>query len=202
MWTAAASGEGPDPDVLRRMSAPENEVPVALPQNVVLARTPDLAVALLGLQAYTTGVSFDLAVRSRPGAAGRGPEDLNELFWSHHRGGPRFLLGVEFADGTRVSSGGFPDPSGDVVFHPGGGSGGESSIDQSWWLSPLPPEGPLRLVVRCPELGVPETVVELDGTAIRRAGGSALVLWPWQPREDGPEPPPPVDLPPDSWFAR
>ena len=89
-----------------------------------------------------------------------------------------------------------------MVFHPGGGSGGESSIDQSWWLSPLPPEGPLRLVVRCPELGVPETVVELDGTAIRRAGGSALVLWPWQPHADRPEPPPPADLPPDSWFAR
>ncbi|MGY1770086.1 hypothetical protein [Blastococcus sp. SYSU D00813] len=184
------------------MSAPENEVPVAVPQNLLLARTADLAVALLGLQAYTTGVSFDLAVRARRGAPGLGTQTLNDVFWAHRGGAPSFLLGVEFADGSRASSAGFPDVAGDVVFHPGGGSGGESSVDQSWWLSPLPPEGPLRLVVRCPELGVPETSVELDGTAIRRAGESALVLWPWQPLGDEPEPPRPADLPPDSWFAR
>lgn len=90
-----------------------------------------------------------------------------------------------------------------VVLNPSGGSAGETSVDQSWWLHPLAPEGPLRLVVRCDELGIPETAVELDGTVIRRAGASVLELWPWrppQPEPPSPEPKPP-ELPADSWFA-
>lgn len=201
MWTTSASDGEPDADALRRMGAPENEIPVALPQNRVLVQGPDLAVALVSVQAYTTGVAFELAARARPGAAGLRPEALNEVFWAHRGGAERFLMGVQFADGRRVTSAWGPERSGELVLHPGGGSGGDTLIDQSWWLSPLPPEGPLRLVVRCPELGIAETVVELDGTAIRRAGESAVVLWPWEPRHERPDLPHPPDVPPDSWFA-
>ena len=76
-------------------------------------------------------------------------------------------------------------------------------MEQGWWLSPLPPEGPLRVVVRCAELGIPETSAELDGTAIRRAAAGVVVLWPWErpPEPGADEPLPPPDLPPDSWFA-
>lgn len=201
MWSHAF-GNG-DPDVERRMGKPENEVPTAFPLNRVLVRTPDVAVALTGLQAYTTGLAFQLSARAR--AVGN-PADgggLDELFWDHRGGSPRFLFGVEFADGRRARS--LPDPrsTDELIFHPGGGSGGEASVDQEWWLSPLPPEGPLRVVLRCPEMGLEETVVELDGTAVRRAGESATVLWPYEPpREEQYEPPPPPDLPGDSWFAR
>ena len=201
MWSSAF-GNG-DPDLERRMSRPENELPTALPMNRLLARTPDVAVALLGVQACTTGVAFELAARAR------GPEDpaagdrLGELFWDHRGGSPRFLFGVQFADGRRASNAAGGAGDGDLIFHPGGGSGGSSSVDQEWWLSPLPPEGPLLVVVRCPELGLEETVTELDGTAIRRAGEAATVLWPWQPSvEPSTEPPPPPDVPPGSWFAR
>jgi hypothetical protein len=81
---------------------------------------------------------------------------------------------------------------------------GDSSIEQSWWLSPVPPPGPLRLVVRCTDIGIEETVVELDGTALSRAVDEVVTLWPWEPpRDRSPEPPPPpADLPADSWFAR
>lgn len=203
MWHAAFPDGEPDDDFLRRMSAPENEVPVALPMNRVLARSDRLAVALLGVQAYTTGVAFQLAVRVRAGAADGLGYRLGEIFWEQRPGVPRFLLGVEFADGRRARSGPFPGRTGDLIFHQGGGGGGDTSIDQSWWLSPLPPDGPLRFVVRCPEIGVPETVVELDGGAVRRAGESAVVLWPWEPADRStPEPPAPPDVPGDSWFAR
>jgi hypothetical protein len=198
MWSQAF-GDG-DPDLERRMNRPENELPTALPTNRLLARSPDVAVALLGLQAYTTGVAFQLAARAR------GPEDpsaddgLGRLFWDHRGGGPRFLFGVQFADGRRASNA--LGSGGDLVFHPGGGSGGSVSVDQDWWLSPLPPGGPLLLVVRCPELGLEETVTELDGTEIRRAGEAATVLWPWEPPLEQPsEPAPPPDLPVGSWFA-
>jgi hypothetical protein len=204
MWSHAFTDGEPDPDLLRRMNKPENELPTALPMNRMLSRTPDLAVALLGLQAYTTGVAFELVARARgpedPGAGNR----LGGIFWERRPTTPQFLFGVEFADGRRASNLPSSGRCGDVVFHQGAGSGGDTAVDQEWWLSPLPPEGPLLVVGRCPEIGLEETVVELDGTAIRRAGESAVVLWPWEPPQPySPEPPPPpADLPADSWFAR
>jgi hypothetical protein len=202
MWSAYPQDGEPDPEVLRRMNAPENEIPVALPQNRLLAHTDDVAVALVGLQVYTTGLSFELVARVRPTAQETHGRDLNELFWRHGPGAGRgFLLGVEFADGRRAGNAGGPGEG--LVFHQGGGSGGESSVEQDWWLSPVPPPGPLRIVLRCADLGIEETVVELDGAAIARAVDDVVVLWPWTaPRSHDPEPLPPADLPADSWFAR
>jgi hypothetical protein len=185
----------PDEDFYRRMSAPENEIPVALSDNVLLARTHDVAVALLGLQVYTTGISFDLSVRVRPG--GLPAVDVQQVLWRPRPGAPPLLVGVELADGTRVDNLSRQRPGGDVVFTQGSGSADEHSAVQTWWLSPVPPGGPLRVVVRCPELGITETAVELDATPIRQAAERVVELWPWS----APEPPRPPDLPADSWFA-
>ena len=202
MWSAGIPEDGPDEAFPRRMNAPENEIPVALPQNLLLARTDDVAIALIGLHVYTTGLAFELVARLRPSAqAGR--RTLDELFWRHGPHGGAFLFGVEFADGRRASTLTRDSPDG-LVFHSGSGSGGQASVEQTWWLHPLPPDGPMRFVVRCHELGIPETSAELDGTAIRRAADAVVPLWPWEPPpEHGPwEPPPPPDVPGDSWFAR
>jgi hypothetical protein len=203
MWSAYPGGDGPDEETLRRMSAPENEIPAAVPLNTLLARTDDVALALLGLRVYSTGVAFDLVVRMRP-SAGR-TADLNEIFWEHHGYGSQFLIGLEFADGRRVTSSRrpFPPPGDDgIVFHSGAGSGGAFSVEQSWWLSPLPPAGPLRVVVRCDPLGIPDTSTVLDGGLIARAAADVVELWPW---ERPPEPTPPgersPEVPDDSWFA-
>ena len=73
MWSTGMGQDGPDDDFLRRVTAPENEIPVGLPTSVVLARTDDAAVALFGLQVYTTGVAFTLGDPGAPFlAAGRG----------------------------------------------------------------------------------------------------------------------------------
>jgi hypothetical protein len=202
MWSSTFS-DGPSPEDFHSWSAPENEIPVALPLNTVLARTDDVAVALQHLSVYTTGVALQLVVRMRPEAAVATSQDLNELVWGHGPSGGRFLLGVELADGRRATGLGPPGGSGGVVFTSGGGSGGQASVEQSWWLHPLPPEGPLRFVVRSPELGIEETSVVLDGTAIRRAADDVVVLWPWAPPPEAsePRPPDPPDLPADSWFA-
>jgi hypothetical protein len=113
------------------------------------------------------------------------------------------LLGVELADGRRGSNIHGRGQSEDVVFHQGGGGGGELSVDQSWWLYPLPPDGPLRVVLSCAALGIGESSVELDGTAIRRAAADVVELWPWTAPDHGERPPPPPpDLPAGSWFAR
>lgn len=209
MWSSTFSAsDGPDEEFIRRMSAPDNEIPVAVPLNVVLARTDDIALALLGLQVYTTGLSFDLALRARSGPDARA---LNEILFDH---GPLtaggFMLGVELADGRRQSnvpgpdSGDDPRPRSDtdIVLHPGGGGGGDRAVDQSWWLSPLPPEGPVTFVVRCGALGIEETATVVDATVIGRAAVDVVTLWPWTPPDYGERRPPrPPDVPGNSWFA-
>jgi hypothetical protein len=204
MWTTGVAEDGPDPEFLRRISPPENEIPVGLAVNTVLARTDDAVIALLAVRVYTTGVSFDLAVRVRawPRSTRHG---LSELVFGHDAPAGRLLLGVELSDGRRASNleGRGPRPdSTDMVFLASGGSGGQLSVDQSWWLSPLPPEGPVRFVVSCDGLGIEETTAEVDGTALHRAAEEVVTLWPWTPPDFGDHSsPPPDDLPDDSWFA-
>jgi len=191
--------------MLRRFGPPENEVPVAVPLNAVLARTGDVALALLRLQVYSTGLTFDLILRCRASAVSGG-RGLDTILWRHGPEASPLLVGLEFPDGRRVTSAGRPFPGSagpdDVVFHESSSSGGGLSCDQSWWLSPLPPGGPLRLVVRCEPLGIADTTTELDGAAIAAAAAGVTELWPWEPP---PQMPPPGDRPPDvpgdSWFA-
>ena len=202
MWPR---GDGPDEEWCRRMSPPDNEVPVSLPMDRILARTDDVAVALHGLAVYSTGLVFHLAVRVRPGAAQR--VELERVLWVHfpmEREGEPFLVGVELADGRRATSLETPDPRSDVVFSNwSSSSSGSGGADQTWWLSPLPPQGPLRVIVRCETIGIRETSTELDATAIGRAAADVVTLWPWEPPsfEEPPQRRPP-DLPGDSWFAR
>ena len=199
MWQIGSPGgeDGPDEEFLRRMGAPDNELPVALPVNALLARTGDAAIAVMGLQVYSTGVSMTLLVRVREALSPR--RGLHELV--HGFGGPGLLVGVGLADGRRVASGGVARNDPDLVWQPTGGSGDDRSVEQGWWLSPLPPDGPLTLVVRCPELGVEEVATEFDGTAVRAAAAGVVELWPWTPPFLGMPDSPPPDLPPGSWFA-
>jgi hypothetical protein len=202
MWGSGVHGE-PDDDLHRRIEPPENEVPVSLPRNLLLARTDDVAVALLGLQVYTTGVAFALTVRMRPSAGDRIGHTLDELVWRHGRGGSRLLVGVEFADGRWASS--LPGAGGgDVVFHSRGGTGERTPRSSRGGCPRSRPRGRLRFVVRCAELGVGEAGAVLDGAVVRRAAEDVVTLWPWErPRDHGPDqPPPPPDLPDDSWFSR
>ena len=201
MWLEPSSGssEEPDPEFFRRMGPPENEIPVVLPLAAVLTRTPDVAVALTRIAVFSTGLLIDLVVRGRPGAVPAA--DILQMLWSYEGGSPRMLIGLELADGTRVDNR-RQAPMDDVVFTPQGGSGNEYSVDQGWWLYSLPPSGPLRVVIRCPELGIAETSTELDGAAVRHAVGDVVELWPWTPPrsvEDRRGLPP--DVPDDSWFA-
>jgi hypothetical protein len=199
-----------DAEESRRFGAPENEVPATLPVSALLARTDDAAVTMTGVQVFSTGMGFTLTLRCRPEALPDDETDLHELLWQGRRGrATALMVGVELADGRRAANLPGRDPfaaAGDpeaVVFTQGSGSGHQLTVEQEWWLSPLPPAGPLRLVVRCDVLGLPETVTELDGAAIRAAAEDVVVLWPWVPRHvlEPPEPPAP-DLPADSWFAR
>lgn len=141
-----------------RGERPDNEIGWGLPVSVVLAHTPDAAVAVTHMSAFTTGVAFNLAVRLRVAPDGPGRGGLYELISPH---GPprgdielnrRLLLGVEYADGrtaTNLSTNQWPPKHHDdrePTLMPNGGGGGELSVDNAFWLSPVPPDGPFTFI--------------------------------------------------------
>ena len=220
MWTShrgEASGESPTPEQIerwrRRMSVPENEFPVGVGVTALLGRTGDAAVGITMVEAYPHGFRFNLAVRlrrARPGVRG----GLFTLIGGHARHGgevpleDRLLLGIEYADGRRASTltdqrmsdpGTMTDGDALVLVHQGGG-GGDRTVDQAYWVTPLPPEGPVTFVLSWPAFGLPESRTVIDSAPIRAAAAESVALWPPQPDEE-PEEPPPPPRPPTGWFS-
>ena len=202
MWNSGVlvgDDDGEDPGAfLRRAMPPDNEIPVAVPLNLLLARSDDTAVAWTGTAVHSTGTAFTLLATTR-----RTDLPLNDVFW-HNVGAPESLLvGVEFADGRWATNHGDASEPG-IALNSGGGSGGERTCEQRIWLHPVPPAGPLTVVVRAPSLGIEETRTVVDATPLSAAAASVVELWPWTPpRSAGFEPEPvPPPLPADSWFAR
>ncbi len=58
------------------------------------------------------------------------------------------------------------------------GSGTRARFDQRFWVEPLPPPGPLGVVVEWERRGLRETRVDLDGSEIVDAAARAERLWP------------------------
>jgi hypothetical protein len=74
-------------------------------------------------------------------------------------------------------------------------------VDHDYWLTPVPPPGPLTVVLACAGLGIEETSVQLDGDALVQAAARAEVLWP-RAREDEPDLAEEPLLPDGGWFGR
>jgi len=137
----------------RRCSPPDNEVPHGVPASVLLIRTDTLAVAVTGMSVYTTGVSIEVAIRLRVTPPGVNSRDLHQMIGGHRfpdDSGPdrRLLLGVEYSDGrTADNIDGRPLPATidnndeTPLLSLNRGSGGEGTHDQSYWLSPVSPDG-------------------------------------------------------------
>ncbi|MEJ5913675.1 hypothetical protein [Pseudokineococcus sp. 1T1Z-3] len=217
MWSDKSGDPSTDDDGerwQRTYQRPDNEVGVPVPLSLVLARTEDTAVVLTSVLAYSTGFAFDVAVRLR-----QPPPDDRDLFWhgfGRSTSADSLLLGVEYVDGRRRSVLDVDDapwsPSGranraaaeagPLTLVGGGGGGGGRTYDHSWWVHPLPPPGPVRVVVRWDAQGLAESVTEVDGAGIADAGARAEALWPWEPerRRHDVEAPSPA-RPSDGWFA-
>lgn len=142
-------------------------------------RAPRAIVIMRGAVAYSTGLEFDTDI------VGRDDLDLREglVFQLHQRVGlgrriPRKLvrLGVAFADGRRATSLDFlspAEPDGEraaaltLVCQRGGGSGRRWRL--SWWLAPLPPEGPVTVECEWPWSEVPASRQTFDAGPLREA---------------------------------
>ena len=196
----------------RRMSRPDNEIPAGVGMTALVVASDDAAVAITGVEAYSSGFRFTLAVRLRRPRPDVAPRGLFELLDPHMAAGgggveQRLLLGVEYPDGRRTSTldaglGGLGSTGGDhLVLVQNGGSGGETSLDEQYWVAPLPADGPVAFIVSWPAFGIPESRMELDGQAILAAASRSRTLWPPVRFEPQPEPTPP-GRPTSGWFAQ
>jgi hypothetical protein len=177
----------PEPAPPRRhrpWEPPEAEFPGIVPvDTLVIGRSEQVAVAVTGLSAFSTGVEIFLTARIRP-SDGR-PEE-------HLPGGPRdlaaarrsFRFGLQFADGSKAA--GSPgdrgrdrdsEPTGPVLF-PFAGGGGPRSFVSRWWTWPLPPAGPLEFVCEWPAFGIAESRAGIDAQLILDTAGRSVRLWP------------------------
>ena len=195
----------------RPPAPPSNEIPRTIAVHSPLGRGPDAALFITSAQAYRGGVQFTVAVRLR-----RPTEHQPLNLMTQFMGGPtrdtvdpegRLLIGVELSDGRRAvmvnglrpSSEEAADPAAVTLAWTPGGMHTELAAEARYWMTPLPPPGPLLMVLRWLELGIEETITELDGTSITAAGHDAEVLWPPAPPLAPPQPPAP---PTTGWFAQ
>ena len=170
---------------------PDDELGVALPQNLVLGRSERGVVALSHTVVYSTGVAFQFIALAR----GLGRNDVHRLFHEQHAFNDElpdgFLrLGVELADGRRVSNigarrarmmGGQGEPEGPVFLAHGGGGGSSHhnrvSMKPAYWLWPMSLPGELKLSCEWPIADIPLTTAAIDGRAFSEAAKRVQRLW-------------------------
>ncbi|WP_432564458.1 hypothetical protein [Kineococcus sp. SYSU DK003] len=172
-----------------------------MPIELVLGRASSTVLTLSGLSAFPTGLSMTLGVRVRAQGRAVHPQLYQQVFTTPHhrqRGSTwrpgQLSWGFELADGRQVTNAdpgpwseqpigldGTPDltwlPSHPVLIG-GGGQASARVIDCEYWLWPLPPPGPLRVLCQWPERGIEQAWHELDGEMFQRAAQRAQPIWP------------------------
>jgi hypothetical protein len=174
----------PPPHVRTPWDGPANNVlGIVMPVNMVLAQSPRAAVTLGSITAYPDGFEFDYLIRSTSEELGQSlAEHLHRRRAGADLPDDLFRFGVEFADGTRVTSIGSGHPfgspgTGGPAMVPRGGGGNFQRWEGKWWVTPLPPPGRLELVCEWPAAGIVLTRAEIDSAAIRDAASRAVTLW-------------------------
>ena len=175
------------------LGPPAGELGVAVPLQLVLARTDRSALAISHAMAFSSGITFELAAH----VGGLTRQKTHLLFHEQHPGPidgedlpDGFLrFGVELPDGRRVSNlggrrrlfAGATDPSPPVLIQHrgGGGQSGEDSVSWqvSFWLWPLPEPGRLSLYVEWPVAGIELSRADLETEQLLTAAGKATRLW-------------------------
>lgn len=162
-----------------RSGPPLDEVGVPALASFVLARTPEVAVAVRGVTAFSDGLVLDVCVLF---ADEQRAEDVAWSLQDFNRSPGRFGLGVIFADGRKAVAGGKDAPE---VARNGetpslvllGGASTPLGWSGAYWLWPLPAPGPLVIGCRWPDRGVSETLVQVDPAPLLDAAASSRPVW-------------------------
>ncbi len=185
----------PVPDQSRRRrqrnewaGPPRATVPGVVPVELLLARSERAAVCVSHVAAYPSGFEFAVLVFASPQdehAEGLEPMLFGPHWGGYHHGEPvpePLRIGVQFADGTKATDTESPrhgqgQPSGPILVA-GGGGGGDGCWQQTHWVWPLPPPGPLQIVCQWAAADIPLSRQELDARLIRDAAERAHALYP------------------------
>jgi hypothetical protein len=163
----------------------EGTLPAVVPVHQTVVRTDELVVEIELVRVYPNGFTVGLMALGDPRSDERITTKL--MGFGHGRGGeagfPR--LGVRFADGRtagRESHGrsvtrddrGMPT---EPLVRMTSGGGGSSGMRTEFWIHPLPPPGPVEVIVGLPTLDDLEQSVIVDGDMIIDASRRAQVIW-------------------------
>jgi hypothetical protein len=163
---------------------PEATLGGVVPEELLLARTDEVAVAVGGITAYPTGFEFTLTAvlrRDDPDLDLLGPAFANRFSRDDRLPDGFLRLGVEFSDGTLATNVGYHfawDEPADALLTPTGGGGSGRRYDMRYWLWPLPPSGPLTFVCDWQVVGVRSARRQIDAQLLVDAATRAVPLWP------------------------
>lgn len=166
---------------------PSHVLGEAIPLNLLMARSDTAAVQIRHMTAYPNGFEFELVAHfvETPG----GWDPLKGLGGLRARPGDRrqplsdehLRVRILFADGSEANNFGPPlrEPGTSGPFLQPRDTRARASVAQViYWVSPLPPPGPLTFVFEWPEHGIPPTRHEIDALLISEAATRATELWP------------------------
>jgi hypothetical protein len=181
----------PEPERTPWLEPPADELPASFAVSEVIGRGDDVVVALASARVFSDGVELLIERHLRRGSRDHRQWRAAQTEFSGHGSGgasgdDRLRWGMALDDGKRIfedRSFGAPvtDPSDGHTLRVirGGGGGGSSKylMRESLWLWPLPPEGPLELVVQWPAFGIGESRVIVDGGQLRALAAAVKPLW-------------------------
>ena len=157
---------------------PSGVIPVVVPDDVVLARAAGLVVWAGAVTVYPQGFAFTLLTlfdTRQPGPpAASWALDVAER-------GRMTWLEIGYPDGRRRAA----DLNANTPHRQSrgphlrmlDGSASENSNVDRWWVTPLPPPGPVELAIHLSGQAEPTGVANLDGAALAGAAAAAKVMW-------------------------
>ena len=166
---------------------PPNLFGVSVPLNLVVARTDDVAIALSSAVVYPNGVELALVGRRR--TVGPPPlllssvvDDEDEEPEGSELRAHALSFGIEFADGRTAATPRLPSrtdgPSREqsVLLLERGGRGTNLTWQTDYWISPLPPPGPLAFTCEWTAEGIASRV-EVAADPLLEAARRVTPLW-------------------------
>jgi len=159
-------------DMVPSMSPSEDELGVAIPVEAMLARSPNAAVVVRSVVAYSTGLTLDLAFLLRPGTESeswpvilrgddglhvgiggdQGPVAMGPLHMPQLATAPYWICGISGGDGRRYSA--------------------------SLWINPLPDVGELTVGLSWRRFAIPKTTSTLTVSTPTDVAARSVRIWP------------------------
>jgi hypothetical protein len=180
--------EGPEREPAPWWKPSDAEFAPLFPIDATIAVNENVAIIVAAVRVYSNGVEFVIDRRIRRGRASSQEwremqSKIHDRFVRLHP--ERLRYGVLLGDGQQVIVGSPPRVHGVVpekhtLNRTSGGSTGSEDFyraDDAMWLWPLPPEGPVEVVVQWPAFDVPESRVVLDSVPLRELASQARPVW-------------------------